>query len=28
TPKPGSPVCPECKEIFEDDEKMAKLYDE
>jgi hypothetical protein len=28
TPKPGSPVCAQCKEIFEDDEKMAKLYDE
>jgi hypothetical protein len=22
-PKPGSPVCPACKEIYEDDAKMA-----
>jgi hypothetical protein len=25
-PKPGSPVCPKCQEIFDDDEAMSKLY--
>jgi hypothetical protein len=27
-PKPGSPVCPECKAIYDDDAQMAKRFDD
>jgi hypothetical protein len=25
-PKPGSPVCPACKDIYDSDELMSKMY--